>query len=95
MADDRSFEWDDAKALSNLAKHGVEFSDVIRVFRDPRRIELDTSRPHDREPRMKIIGAIQGRLFAVVYTSRAGATRIISARRCNPPEKRLYGPLYS
>jgi uncharacterized protein len=94
MADSRDFEWDDAKALSNLAKHRVSFEEAVRVFRDPRRTELDTSGPEDREPRIKAIGAIQGRLFTVVYTIRAGATRIISARRCNPTEKRLYGPPY-
>jgi uncharacterized DUF497 family protein len=94
MVDNRVFEWDDAKALSNLAKHGVSFDEMVRVFRDPRRVEMNTSRPEDREPRIKAVGAIQGRLFTVVYTIRAGATRMISARRCNPTEKRLYGPPY-
>jgi uncharacterized protein len=91
MSDDRTFEWDDAKALSNLTKHGVSFSDAIRVFRDPRCVELDTSRVLDRESRRKAIGIIQDRHFTVVYTIREGVTRIISARRCNPTEKKLYG----
>ncbi len=95
MAEIRSFEWDDAKAASNLAKHGVSFAEAIRVFRDPNLVEMDTSRPEDREPRMKAVGEIQGRLFTVIYTSRVGLTRIISARRCNPAERRLYGPLRS
>jgi len=29
------FEWDPAKARSNLAKHGVDFGPAIRVFDDP------------------------------------------------------------
>jgi uncharacterized DUF497 family protein len=91
MPEHRAFEWDDAKALSNLTKHSVSFSDAIRVFRDPRCIELDTSRALDRESRRKAIGVIQGRHFTVVYTIRDGVTRIISARRCNPTEKKLYG----
>ncbi|WP_281004821.1 BrnT family toxin [Mesorhizobium hawassense] len=28
------FEWDDEKAASNLAKHGVAFSDAKRLFDD-------------------------------------------------------------
>jgi len=29
------FEWDPAKAASNFAKHGVDFSDAMHVFDDP------------------------------------------------------------
>ena len=30
-----SFEWDEAKAKSNLAKHGVSFEEASTVFGDP------------------------------------------------------------
>ena len=30
------FEWDQAKAADNLAKHGVSFHEAAPVFRDPR-----------------------------------------------------------
>jgi len=36
---------------------------------------------------------IEGVLFTVVYTERDGATRIISARRCNAKEEKSYGPV--
>jgi uncharacterized DUF497 family protein len=29
------FEWDDAKAESNLRKHGISFDDAIEVFMTP------------------------------------------------------------
>ena len=29
------FEWDDRKAWSNLAKHGVSFEEASTVFADP------------------------------------------------------------
>jgi len=29
------FEWDEAKAHSNLAKHGVSFEEAASVFGDP------------------------------------------------------------
>ena len=32
---DYEFEWDDAKAESNLTKHGVDFMEAMSVFRDP------------------------------------------------------------
>ena len=91
MAQRRTFDWDDAKAASNFEKHGIAFDEAIRVFRDPNCVEVDVSRPMDLERRTKAIGTIQGRLFSVVFTMRGATTRLISARRCNPPEERLYG----
>jgi uncharacterized DUF497 family protein len=35
-----SFEWDDAKAASNLAKHRVSFIAACQVFNDP--LAVDT-----------------------------------------------------
>ncbi len=32
---DYEFEWDNAKAESNLAKHGVDFMDAMSVLLDP------------------------------------------------------------
>jgi uncharacterized DUF497 family protein len=33
------FEWDDQKALANLAKHGVSFGEATEVFYDPNAVE--------------------------------------------------------
>jgi uncharacterized DUF497 family protein len=30
-----TFEWDDEKAVDNLTKHGVSFSEASTVFADP------------------------------------------------------------
>jgi uncharacterized protein len=85
------FEWDTAKAAANLAKHGVRFDVAARVFDDPWRMERDVSRERDREVRHKVVGLVDGRLLAVVFTVRKGAARrIISARRTNTKEERQY-----
>jgi hypothetical protein len=34
------FEWDPGKAASNVAKHGVDFADVIPVFFDEMAITI-------------------------------------------------------
>ena len=34
------FEWDLARATSNLAKHGIDFDDAAAVFGDPRMISI-------------------------------------------------------
>ena len=92
---ERLFDWDDAKADANLAKHGISFLAAVAVFADPVLVELDTERVSDREVRRKAIGMIEGRLFTVVFTMRNDMTRIISARRSNTSEKRAYGPFRS
>ena len=86
-----AFEWDDAKARSNLAKHGFSFEEAREVFADPGAVVFDVTRKEDGENRLKAIGRIGGRLFTVVYTSRGAARRLISARRANAKEERRYG----
>jgi uncharacterized DUF497 family protein len=74
-------------------KHRIEFSYATNVFLDPARVDLDLSRPGDREMRRNTIGIIDGRLLAVVYTVRTESIRIISARRSNSSESEVYGPI--
>jgi hypothetical protein len=85
------FEWDDAKAAANEAKHGISFDDAISAFRDPQVVLVDATRDADGETRMKVIGRIEGKLFVVVFTERGQVRRIISARRANGKEERIYG----
>ena len=85
------YEWDDAKAASNLAKHNISFQDAIAVFRDPDLVVMDVSRLAEQEARAKAVGMRGALLFAVVYTMRGSACRIISARRANAAEDRAYG----
>lgn len=94
MGVERDFEWDDAKADSNVAKHGVSFAYAARVFLDPGVVDFDASQPHDGEVRRKAVGMVEGRVFTVVYTTRDGVTRIISARRCNAKEGKSYGTVH-
>ena len=89
----RAFEWDDAKAASNLAKHGVRFDYAARVFLDEAVVDFDASRDADGEARRKAVGQIEGRIFTVVYARRGDAIRIISARRANAMERKAYGQI--
>ena len=40
-----SFEWDEGKAKSNLAKHGVSFEEASTVFGDPLSLTIPESGP--------------------------------------------------
>ncbi len=57
---DEDFEWDAAKATANLLKHHIAFIDAQRVFDDPFAI-FDSPTDWDQgEPRMSVIGAVNG-----------------------------------
>lgn len=91
MDSPQAFDWDDAKAVSNEAKHGVPFEYAARVFLDKGRADFDVSRNSDGEERRKVIGMIEARIYCVVYTRRGSVCRIISARRANAKETKAYG----
>jgi len=91
----QEFDWDDNKALSNLERHRLSFDEAIAVFADPKLLTVDTSREEDGEPREKAIGRIQDRLSTVVFTRRGSVVRLISARRANAQEIRLWDAHFS
>lgn len=67
----RAFEWDDAKAASNLAKHGVPFDYATRVFLDVAVVDFNASREADGEARRKAVGLIEGRVLRSSMSSAA------------------------
>jgi uncharacterized DUF497 family protein len=87
---DGKFQWDDTKAATNIADHGVTFDAARDVFRDPFALDwLDESEDYG-EDRYVLIGMAEGRLLYVAYTMRGEAIRIISARGADPHERRRY-----
>ncbi|MGJ3262094.1 MAG: BrnT family toxin [Salinarimonas sp.] len=64
------FEWDDAKAASNEAKHGVSFKQATLVFLDPTRVNRRDGRRDYGEIRLVTIGRGGNALLFVCYTAR-------------------------
>lgn len=85
------FEWDDQKAASNEAKHGVSFEAAVWVFRDARRLEDGDWRRDYGEARVNVIGLVEGYVLHVTYTRRGDRARLISARRADREERKRYG----
>lgn len=57
------FQWDEEKRRANLAKHGIDFDDAIRIFQGP--IIVNRS-DRDGEERWIGVGSAEGRIIAVV-----------------------------
>ena len=93
---DLVFEWDSEKARINKRKHKISFETAANVFFDDNRVELRDEEHSDDEDRWQVIGKVDNILF-VIYTDRETKTRIISARKANKAERRMYygnGDLY-
>lgn len=89
------FEWDKAKNQKNLAKHGITFELAQEIFAH-KVVTLEDVRLDYGEKRMVAIGVLQeGVYLMVVYTKRQNKTRIISARKANKQERRLYEKTYA
>lgn len=88
-----AFEWDSDKNATNIAKHGVDFEDAIRIFEGPI-LESTDERHEYGEARIIAFGVVDDRELAVVYTMRGGRRRIISARRAHRRERKAYREAY-
>ena len=73
------FEWDEKKEKTNIAKHGVDFSEAQGAFFDSERILLEDITHSEWEPRLFCIGRTERGILTVRYTRRSGSIRIIGA----------------
>jgi uncharacterized DUF497 family protein len=89
-----NFEWDPAKAQSNLAKHGVSFELAARVWDDPLHVVI-FDRLEDGEHRWHAVGLVgEIVLLVVVHTypdvDDEEHVRIIGARKATRQERTRY-----
>ena len=87
---DPGFEWDDAKAAKNEARHGVSFKFARNVFGDPFAIERLDDREDYGETRFVITGMVEGVVLSVAYSEQDGRIRLISARQATRVEQDDY-----
>ncbi len=82
------FEWDEAKRVATIAKHGIDFQDAIKIFAgNVFRMDLGLV---GGEHRILYVGLLRHREIAVVTTMRGQKLRIITARRARTNERRAY-----
>ena len=85
------FEWDRRKAGSNASKHGVTVDEATTAFGDPQAMLLADPDHSADEVRYLLLGlSTRGRLLVVAFAERPPRTRLISARRATPLERRRY-----
>lgn len=88
------FDWDPAKAASNLKKHGVSFEEAQSVFYDDFAVQFFDEKHSSKEERFLMLGMSSGaRLLLVCHceSDGGGVVRIISARKATKQESTFYG----
>ncbi len=88
------FEWDPAKATTNLKKHGISFEEAQSVFYDEFAVQFyDPEGSGLSEDRFLMLGvSCESRVLLVCHCERdSGNTiRIISARKATRKERKFY-----
>jgi uncharacterized DUF497 family protein len=87
------FDWDPAKAATNLKKHQVSFEEARTVFFDDFAVQFFDEEHSQHEERFIMLGMSSGaRLLVVCHCVRSEgeAIRIISARKATRGEAAFY-----
>lgn len=86
-------DWNEAKRLRNLAKHGVDFSDLLELFENETSTEFDDRFDYG-EDRFLTLGLFRGEVLAISHTEAVVGenteVRIISARKAERHEQEYY-----
>ncbi len=86
-----TLEWNAAKAIANIRRHGVEFVEATSAFKDPLSITRADPDHSETEARWVLIGmSAQRRLLVVVHSDIDDIVRLISARTATRHEQRSY-----
>jgi hypothetical protein len=83
------YTFDLAKLAANVAKHGVWFAAADEFEWATAMVRVD-SRKRYGEPRLVALDLIDERVHAMVFGLRDTSVRIISLRRANKREVRIY-----
>jgi uncharacterized DUF497 family protein len=81
--------FDPAKRQATLHDRGLDFSDAAIVFAGLTITAEDIRRDYG-EVRFQTVGFLAGRMVMVVWTPRNKDRHIISMRKCNDREKKIY-----
>jgi uncharacterized DUF497 family protein len=82
-------EFDPAKSARNERERGLPFASAIWLFDNPR-LEWEDRRKNYGEVRINILSEVEGTIYFATFTRRGETFRIISFRKANARETRLY-----
>ena len=81
--------WGENKRQTNIAKHGIDFLGAEAIFDFPMLTREDERQPYG-EQRLQSLALLEGRVVFVVWTERDDRAHIISIRKAERHERRIY-----
>ena len=87
---DTVLEWNETKRQQTLTHCGLDFANAGTVFSGPHHNIVDDRQDYG-EPRIITVGYLDERMVVMVWTLRGETRRIISMRKANEREQKLYG----
>ena len=82
------FEYDEAKSIINLEKHGIDFVEAQRLWDDKNAIDAVTDTKNEK--RFIHVGKLSDKAYSAIYTIRGSRIRLISVRRARAKEVQKY-----
>ena len=86
-------EFDGAKRAETINARGLDMAQAADVFAGPT-LTVEDDRQDYGEVRYITVGFLDEAMVVLAWTRRDDAQRIISMRRANERERRLYGPRF-
>lgn len=83
--------YDTAKRRKTLAERGLDFDDAAMVFKG-NHISIADDRKDYGEARFITVGYLTARMVVIVWTQRQNVKRIVSMRKANDREQKIYAP---
>jgi uncharacterized protein len=85
------FEWDSGNMLKSVTKHNISNTEAESCFNDNLAITLADERHSEGEERFFLYGkSNEGNVIVNCFTVRNGMIRIISSRKANRKERKIY-----
>jgi uncharacterized DUF497 family protein len=83
------FTWNERKRIANIKKHGIDFTDVYRVFAGPTFTFEDTRFDYG-EQRWITMGLGSFSVVVVAHTEKSDEIHIISMRKAGKNEQEIF-----
>lgn len=84
------YEWDEAKRLANLGKHGLDLIDGVMVHESPHKLALPSKRQGEYRVQALAYVSSHSAVLSLTYAERGEVVRFISLRYASKSERKDY-----
>ena len=84
------FDWDAAKSEANSNKHGISFDEAQDIFDGPVLTWVDDRQDYGENRHISLGALSPSAVLVVIHTERGDKIRLISARKANRRERKVY-----